>query len=91
MLHLGLALADAGERVALVDADLRAGSLSRRLGRTGEPGLAEVLSGETDVAGRIARPPDPCLSPIRRAALSIRVSPSPARYVPTLRRSGVPP
>lgn len=48
---LGLALAQGGDRVVLVEADLRRPALRARLGRTGaREGLAEVLSGELELA-----------------------------------------
>ena len=45
-LNLATALALAGERVLLVDGDLRAPTLHRWVGRPAAPGLAEVLAGE---------------------------------------------
>jgi capsular exopolysaccharide synthesis family protein len=44
--NLGFAFAQAGHRVALVDADLRRSSLSRLLGLDPGPGLSEALAGD---------------------------------------------
>jgi capsular exopolysaccharide synthesis family protein len=44
--NFALAAAQAGRRVALVDADLRAPSLHRALGVSSDPGLAEALQGK---------------------------------------------
>lgn len=44
--NLSVALAEAGEQVTLVDADLRHSRLADRLGLNGAPGLAEVLRGD---------------------------------------------
>ena len=44
--NLGLALAETGRRVALVDTDLRKSSLAKKLGTDAEPGLTEVVAGE---------------------------------------------
>jgi capsular exopolysaccharide synthesis family protein len=49
--NLALSLAFGGSRVALVDGDLRTGALHQSLGLPGEPGLAQLLSGPTPVAG----------------------------------------
>lgn len=43
--NLAIALAEAGRRVALIDADLRKGSVAGRLGVDARPGLTEVLAG----------------------------------------------
>jgi len=45
--RLALALASLGQRVLLVDGDLRRPRVAERLGLAPSPGLAEVLSGET--------------------------------------------
>jgi capsular exopolysaccharide synthesis family protein len=42
-------------RVLLPDADLRRGQVSRLLGIRGQPGLAEVLSGEYDIRELVRR------------------------------------
>jgi capsular exopolysaccharide synthesis family protein len=42
--NFAVSLAHAGQKVLLVDADLRKGSLHSRFGLKGEPGLTEVLS-----------------------------------------------
>ncbi len=43
--NFAIALAEAGLRVALVDADLRKGSLANKLGAEPRPGITEVLAG----------------------------------------------
>jgi Mrp family chromosome partitioning ATPase len=43
--NFAIALAEAGLRVALVDADLRKGSLAKQLGAQSRPGITEVLAG----------------------------------------------
>ncbi len=43
--NFAIALAEAGLRVALVDADLRKGSLAKKLGAESHPGITEVLAG----------------------------------------------
>jgi len=48
--NLAIALADAGQRVVLVDADLRSPSVARYLGIEGGAGLTDVLIGRADVA-----------------------------------------
>jgi succinoglycan biosynthesis transport protein ExoP len=47
--NLGLAFAQAGHRVVLVDADLRRPGLGRLLGLESSPGLSELLSGDEPV------------------------------------------
>lgn len=56
-LNLAVALADAGSRVILVDADLRRPSVAESLGLEGQVGLTTVLIGRakvTDVVQRVA-------------------------------------
>lgn len=48
---LGIALAEAGERVLVVDADLRRLDLDTRLGVQRRPGLADLLAGATRETG----------------------------------------
>jgi receptor protein-tyrosine kinase len=43
--NLAIALAEAGQQVALIDADLRKSSLAKKLGAEPRPGLTEVLAG----------------------------------------------
>jgi len=48
-INLAITLADAGARVALVDADLRRPSIAEYMGLEGEVGLTTVLIGQVDV------------------------------------------
>jgi len=48
-INLAITLADAGKRVALVDADLRRPSIARYLGIEGSVGLTTVLIGQADL------------------------------------------
>lgn len=48
--NLAISLADAGSRVALIDADLRRPSLAKYMGIEGQVGLTTVLIGRADVA-----------------------------------------
>ncbi|WP_198597838.1 polysaccharide biosynthesis tyrosine autokinase [Blastococcus atacamensis] len=50
VINLGLALAEAGRKVALVDADLRRPRVTRYLGLVGGVGLTNVLAGTAGVA-----------------------------------------
>ncbi|WP_444663099.1 polysaccharide biosynthesis tyrosine autokinase [Cellulomonas sp. CW35] len=49
-INLAITLADAGARVALVDADLRRPSVAKYMGLEGAAGLTTVLIGQADVA-----------------------------------------
>jgi Mrp family chromosome partitioning ATPase/capsular polysaccharide biosynthesis protein len=50
--NLAIALAEAGRRTAVIDADLRKASLAERFGVDRRPGLTDVLAGSTaDAAG----------------------------------------
>ena len=49
-INLAISLADAGTRVALVDADLRRPSVAEHMGLEGAVGLTTVLIGRTDLA-----------------------------------------
>jgi receptor protein-tyrosine kinase len=49
VVNLGLALADAGRRVTVVEADLRKPKVTKYLGLVGGVGLTNVLSGSADV------------------------------------------
>ena len=49
-INLALALADAGERVLVVDADLRRPSVAEYMGLEGQVGLTTVLIGQADLA-----------------------------------------
>lgn len=50
VVNLAVALADAGARVLLVDADLRRPSLAKVMGLEGAVGLTSVLIGQADIA-----------------------------------------
>jgi capsular exopolysaccharide synthesis family protein len=52
-INLAITLADAGARVALVDADLRRPSVADHMGLAGEVGLTTVLIGQVDVQDAI--------------------------------------
>lgn len=47
---LALAAAQAGERVALVDANLRSPAVSKRMGLAAAPGLVEMVTGQASLA-----------------------------------------
>jgi receptor protein-tyrosine kinase len=47
--NLGLVLAEAGRTVTVVEANLRSPAVARRLGISGDPGLAQILAGVADV------------------------------------------
>lgn len=49
VVNLGLALADAGRRVTIVEADLRKPKVTRYLGMVGGAGLTNILAGTADV------------------------------------------
>lgn len=51
--NLAISLANQGERVLLVDADLREGALYRLLGGAASPGLADVLGGEMNLTAAL--------------------------------------
>lgn len=48
--NLAAVVAQAGQRVLLLDGDLRKGTLHRVMGSGAEPGLSELLVGKTDLA-----------------------------------------
>jgi capsular exopolysaccharide synthesis family protein len=50
VINLGLALAEAGRRVTVVEADLRRPKVTRYLGLVGGVGLTNILAGTADVA-----------------------------------------
>jgi polysaccharide biosynthesis transport protein len=52
-INLAITLADAGSRVALIDADLRRPSIAEYMGLEGEVGLTTVLIGQADVQDAI--------------------------------------
>jgi len=49
VVNLGLALADAGRRVTIIEADLRKPKVTRYLGMVGGAGLTNILAGTADV------------------------------------------
>lgn len=61
--NLGLALANAGVSVALVDADLRARALSGTFGLAGQPGLSDVLAGRVVAEAVLRQPGGPVVLP----------------------------
>jgi succinoglycan biosynthesis transport protein ExoP len=52
-INLAITMADAGSRVALIDADLRRPSIGEYMGLEGEVGLTTVLIGQADLAEAI--------------------------------------
>ena len=72
---LALAFARAGQRVVLVDADVRGGDVARRLGVPPAPGLTDVLQGSAlDDALRPAGPPDAALLVLPAGSNVVQVS-----------------
>lgn len=57
--NLGLAFAQAGKRVALVDLDLRRPRLEHLFGLARDPGLTQVVLGQTEVSTALDRVPLP--------------------------------
>jgi capsular exopolysaccharide synthesis family protein len=55
VVNLALVLADAGRKVAVVDADLRTSKITDYLGLTGGAGLSNVLSGTADLSEVVQR------------------------------------
>lgn len=53
--NLAIALADAGEQVLVIDADLREPRISEYFGLDGNPGLTDVLIGQVDVESAVTR------------------------------------
>ncbi|HVU71882.1 MAG TPA: polysaccharide biosynthesis tyrosine autokinase [Mycobacteriales bacterium] len=47
--NLATAIGEAGQRVLLIDADMRRASLSRALGLSGKPGLSSVIARQADI------------------------------------------
>ena len=47
--NLAVAFARAGKQVILVDADLRSPQVATRMGTPGQPGLSELISGNSDI------------------------------------------
>lgn len=66
--NLAIALAQQGQKVALIDADMRRGTLHNSLGAASEPGLSNVL------AGQLA--PTDALQPIRLEGVSLYFMPT---------------
>lgn len=57
-INLGVALAQRGYRVALVDADLAMTNLGQRVGLAHEPGIHDVLAGEASVSEALVEGPN---------------------------------
>ncbi len=55
--NLAVAIAQAGQRVLLIDADMRRGTLHKALGVRWEGGLSELLSGRVELEDAIRRVP----------------------------------
>lgn len=55
--NLAAVIAQSGQRVLLVDADMRRGMLHHVLGRGSSPGLSELLAGRTEVAQAVRDTP----------------------------------
>ncbi len=53
--NLAMSMHDAGQRVLLVDADMRARTATTMLGLADAPGLADVLAGQVHLAGALQR------------------------------------
>jgi capsular exopolysaccharide synthesis family protein len=62
VINLGLALADAGQRIVIVEADLRRPKVTTYLGLVGGAGLTNVLSGRADLDDVIQRYGDELMS-----------------------------
>lgn len=76
-LNLAVALADAGSRVLLVDADLRRPSVANSLGLEGSVGLTTVLIGRADVGDVVQRWQDTSLDILP----SGRIPPNPSELL----------
>ena len=71
---LNLALSFArhkGNRVLLIDGDMRRSSLHKMLGAPREPGLTEYLSGESDIIEVMQRPAPPAGAPLAPGLASL--------------------
>lgn len=55
--NLAVTIAQAGQRVLLVDADMRRGTLHQALGTRMENGLSELLAGQIDAAAAVRKVP----------------------------------
>lgn len=53
--NLAVVIAQAGQRVLLIDADMRKGALHTAIGGRGDTGLSEVLSGQVDLAQAVRK------------------------------------
>lgn len=76
-LNLAVALADAGSRVLLVDADLRRPSVANALGLEGQVGLTTVLIGKATVSDVVQRLTDTTLDVLP----SGRIPPNPSELL----------
>ena len=68
-INLGAALADAGRRVVVVDADMRRGHLHKMVNKTREPGLSELINGRASAEECIRSTPFPNLHVIPTGTL----------------------
>ncbi len=53
--NLAAVIAQAGQRVLIIDADMRKGTLHKALGATQTPGLSDLLVGKSDLGGVIRK------------------------------------
>ena len=60
-INLGAALADAGRRVVVIDADMRRGHLHKMVNKTREPGLSDMISGAAKPEACVKSTPFPNL------------------------------
>lgn len=80
-LNLACALAEAGETVVLVDADLRRPMVARRLGLNGDVGVTDVLSGRLGIVDVLQHLPSSGL----QVVCSGRTAPNPVELLGSLK------